>query len=493
MDRGFSTLEIMIALAIMMVVLTGSILSGFSAGYWAITSQTSNEALYKAKDNLEQLRANAKQDFNSVVSKPAADEQDASCQGGGLCYSIENVVTDVSSCSKYAEAKVSWQVKRYPASTTSLFTYLTNPTEAIAEGGDCPLEYPTGPWTSPTTQAQWGLNVGSPTGEDFLDGNIYVTGDAAPYLAVVTPAGPVGFSNSFIGAGPFQGLDVARDAATGRTYAYVASAGEQLQVIDITDTGNPVLVSSRAMKGVSNQPDGSGQLAAYYGRQVFVATLTGGGPEFHALDAVNPAAPVESGSGVTIGASVNAIVVRDQHSSGAHCQAHGGVCRFAYLATSSDDQEVAVLDVTDIANITTAATFNLPDSDGCSSNQPDARSLALLGNVLYVGRNASGVCSELPELYALDVTDPYAGVTLKNGAEIGSSVTSIRASGPYLIMGAGSGGSETLHVRRSAPADLSAIAAFTLPGLADNGLDYDNTYLYALNRTQQALQIIYNP
>ena len=490
----------MMALAIMTIVLTGAILADFGAGYWAITAETSNEALFKAKKNFEHLRAVAKQDFFAVVSAPATNDVDSSCQAGALCYAIEDVVTDISPCSKYAEAKVTWQVKRYPSLTTSLFTYLTNPTEAIAEGGDCQLDYPAGDWTSPGF-TQWNLSVGNPTGLDFLDGNTYVTGDQEPYIGVVTSAGPIGFSNGFSAGAPLQAIDVARDAGTGRTYAYAAANGlatkfnQLLKVIDVTDTNNPVLVLSPELKGVTKSDGAQGQRVAFYGRQLFLATRTGWGPEFHAFDAGNPAAPAEAGTGVDIGASVNAILVRDQHSKGEPCRAHGGVCRFAYLATSDDQKEVIVLDVTDITNITTAATIDLADDPDCAgSGEPDAKSLALLGNILYVGRETNGSsCANLPDLYVYDVTDPYAGAVIKNQVEAGASVISLRASGPYLFVSTDNGSQQILQVRKSDAADLSGTSAFYLSGLTENGMDFDGNFLYLLNRSSQALQIIFNP
>jgi hypothetical protein len=498
MQKGFSTIEMVMAFAVMVTVLVGVVLADFGTRYWTITSQTSNEALYKAKGRIEDLRAAAKADFITVASTPATRDNDASCAAGGLCYDMQDTVTDVSRCAKYVETKISWQVPGYPGSSTSLYTYLTNPTEAIALGGDCPLEYPAGPWTSPQELYEADLSLGAPTGIDAVNGVSYMTGAASPFLQVVTSRGPVYFSNGFAGDTKYNALDVARDAATGRTYAYVAADGTkdggQFVVIDMTYINNPTLVASASLDGVTvTDTQGQGWRVAFYDRSAYVATRYADGPEFHVFDVVNPALPTERYAGTELGTSVNAIAVRDQKSSGANCQSHGGVCRFAYLATADDAKEVTVLDVTDPANVTTAATIDLPDDAGCSAGQPDAEAVALSGATLYVGRDYDPSCPGLAQLYAFDASDPYAGMAAKGQAGVGADVSSLRAAGPYLFLGTFSGGRTTAEIRANDPATLARIGSFDKPGLVANGLDFDGSLLYAVGISSPGLQVISNP
>ncbi len=186
--KGFSTLEIMIAFAVMAIVLSGVILADFGAQYWAITSQTSNEALYKGKTQIEKIRSAATADFYSAISTPSTKDNDTACAAGGLCYYLENAVTDISSCSKYLETTVTWQVPRYPVSTTLLPSYLSNPTEAVSLGGDCELNYPSGTWSSLTS----GLNkslVATANDIDVVNDVAYVAEAASPYLQTVAKDG----------------------------------------------------------------------------------------------------------------------------------------------------------------------------------------------------------------------------------------------------------------------------------------------------------------
>ena len=147
---GFSTLELMIAFALISIVLTGALQGNFAAQYWTQVSRTSNEGLYKTKTELEDLRSLIKQDFYGAVSKPRAasvvvsDPADQSCIDGGLCYFVETNITDISSCSKFVEAKVDWQVNNYPRTESALYTNLTNSQEIINRGGDWILNTPNG-------------------------------------------------------------------------------------------------------------------------------------------------------------------------------------------------------------------------------------------------------------------------------------------------------------------------------------------------------------
>jgi prepilin-type N-terminal cleavage/methylation domain-containing protein len=89
-QRGFSILEIIIALALMTTVLVGTVQANMSSQYWLLTSQTGTEALYKTKTLLETLKATAISDFQSASSTQQTksqdlhDARDVACYAGGL-------------------------------------------------------------------------------------------------------------------------------------------------------------------------------------------------------------------------------------------------------------------------------------------------------------------------------------------------------------------------------------------------------------------------
>lgn len=461
----------MLAFAIMSIVLGGVVIAEFSAQYWMLNAQTSNEALYHAKTRLEDLRATAKENFYDATSSPATKVADASCAAGGLCYYVQTVISDLSPCSKYAQAVISWQIQRYPTTTTSLSTNLTFPAEGINEGGDCVLNQPAGDWSSPGTFSTTDF-VGIPSGLDVLDGVSYVAASIAPYLRIFNTSGAV--NTSCINCSqPYNAIDVAHDSSTGRTYVYAArnDTTSQLEVIDVTDASSPSMLAQATLAGVD--PLGSypqGWRIYYYGRKVYVVTRETAGPELHVFDVGNPDAPVEVGSR-ELTTSVYALVVRDQFVGTA-------LHRFAYLATSRDPYELMVLDVTDPANMTeiTGARVDFPGSQA-------AKAIFLNGGTLYVGRDTSAG----PDLYVLDASAPLSasgGLPILASTDIGSGISAIRVSGQYVFLA--TTGSQ-LQIRNSS--DLSSVGSVSITGLADTAIDLNGDYVYTAGGSAPRLRV----
>ncbi len=432
MKRGFSTLELMIAFALLTIVLTGVVLSQFSANYWQIASETSNEALYIAKTHLEVLRGASKGEFTMASSTPQKKELDTACAAGGLCYYVSDTVSDLSACSKYLNSKVDWSVQNYPTTTTSLYTITANPTEAILLGGDCPLLSPAGSWTKNPTLEHVAVTLnGNVTGVDSLEGIVFATQDAPPYFAT-DKAGTL-TQKSFGEVTVLNGLDVARDEATGRTYAYVTrnDPAKQLSIIDVTDIANPATTTRPFALGVSGDvtsPTAYGWRVFLYDRKAYVVTKQTGQPDFHIVDVGNPAVPVEKGDAL-INTTINDLIVRDRKVTGV-------THRYAYLATTNTTKEVIVLDVTSPTSISTVATIDLPDTPGCTAgNSPNATSLSLSGTTLYVGREFHLSCAQ-PTLYSINLKNQANPVL--TALITGSTVLGLRVSGDLAFMETGS-------------------------------------------------------
>ncbi len=503
-DKGFSTLELMIAFAIIAIVLVGAVGANFAAQYWSIISQTSNEALYKAKTKLEDLRALTKEDFYQATSTPLTksvdltDPADASCVSGGLCYFVQTTITDMSSCSKYVEARVDWQVQNYSTTTTSLFTNLTNSPEIIARGGDCILNQPAGDWknTSPQNVGFLSFSPGKQfTGIDVLHKKIYATASSFPSFLVYDAPVSVGQNPAFYGSlnivvsGQSRGLnsiDVEEDLATGRTYAFAAvnATTSQLAVVDVTDAHNPTLVAQRDLQGVN--PLGSypqGWRVFIYGGRLYMTTRETAGNEFHIFDISTPTLPTEIGNGFKINRTVNEILVRDQKIGGT-------LHRLVFLASDSDLKELGVLDVTNDV-ITELYSVDLPGAQ-------DGLSMALLGNNLYFGRSSN---TAGPELYVFDVSNPGVTPLIIGQGEVGASVTKIDVSGAYAYLGTTKSGQEfqvwnsDFTIWNQSTPDAGFFKSYNFAHLALLGFDIDGDWVYAVSQfaTGDALQIIYTP
>jgi Tfp pilus assembly protein PilV len=489
---GFSTIELMIAFALMCIVLVGAVNANFSAQYWGITAQTANEGLYKAKTTLEDLRSLVKQDFYQAVSSPLiesknpSDPADASCIAGGLCYSVQKTVTDLSSCSKYVEATVEWQVSNYPETTTRLYTYLTNTPEIINRGGDCILNQPSGDWANnpPSSVGSLSFIPGKQfTGIDVLHKKIYVTASTSPGFMIYgipttvgqnpTPFGTLDIKVNGV-TQELNSVDVEEDLSTGRTYAFVAvnATTKQLAVIDVTDPSTPTLVAQRDLQNVDSlgsYPEG--WLVFVYGGRLYMTTRETAGNEFHIFNITTPTIPTEIGNGFKLGRTINSMIVRDQKISGV-------THRLVFLASDSDTKELSILDVTG-DTVTELNSLNLPGSQ-------EGLSLSLLGNDLYFGRdsNTSG-----PELYVFDVTNPTANLSsvIEGTGEVGAGVTNIEVSGKYAYIGTKKTGQEfqvwnSDYSTWTGSLNVGRFTSYNSPNLSPLGFDIDGDWIYTISQ-----------
>lgn len=489
--KGFSTLELMIAFAIISIVLVGAVGGNFIAQYWTITGQTANEGLYKAKTKLEDLRAGVKSDFYSAVSSPlTADTTDPVCNSGGLCYYLQTNITEISSCSKFVNTIVEWQVQSYPKTSTSLATNLTNPTEVISRGGDCILNTPTGNWenNSPQSVGQLTFTPGKIfTGIDVLHKKIYAVTETVPSFLIYDIPTSVGNNPTLAGSldlmlngfsVDINAVDVEADLATGRTYAFlaVATTTKQLMVVDVTDPGSLSVISQKDLQTINAQGSYPQAFRIFiYDGRVYITTRETEGHEFHIFNISTPTLPNEFGDGFELNRTVEDIVVRKQKVSGVSKT-------FAYLATDSNSKELTVLDVTNDL-ISTAVEVDL-------AGDQDAMSIYVIGNKLYLGRQnyASG-----PELLVFDITVPTSP-TLLGQAEVGNSVTSIKVSGDYAFIGTPNG----IQTWSSDFADWGSgnYQSYSISNMSPTGFDIEGNWLYAVSGASGSdkIQVLYtNP
>jgi hypothetical protein len=265
--RGFSTLEIVIALALMVTIIVGAVEANISSQYWIITSQVGTEALYKTKMQSELLQGLSLDDFQSASStnlQPLTvldDVADTLCLLGGLCYFSQHTVTDISSCFKYLETNVSWRIgERYPTTSMMLPTYLTNQTEIVAKGGDCRVKELGGNWLLGSLETS-GSEIIPPlfsTGVDVLGDYLYITSSSSPQLSIysapiIPGTNPVLVGTSSVYGKRINAIDVARDLKTGRTYAYMMqhASTSQLAIVDVTNGEQLIPILQKTLSGIT--------------------------------------------------------------------------------------------------------------------------------------------------------------------------------------------------------------------------------------------------
>src|SRR3989344_4630557 len=91
LKRGASTLELLIAFAVLTLSITAGILVIFGNQVVSVDTETNSEALARAEAMLEKARADSRNDFSSVVSASSTEHS------GALSYTKTLTVIDIDS------------------------------------------------------------------------------------------------------------------------------------------------------------------------------------------------------------------------------------------------------------------------------------------------------------------------------------------------------------------------------------------------------------
>lgn len=400
--RGFSTIELMVALAVMVTVITAVVLLSFGSQAIVGVSQANGEALNMAQEMLEESQALARKDFRLV--NPIAETTD------GIFRKRLEVQTQSDYLTKRVVATVTWTGEHNVAHQVELATLVTNFEYAV--GGDTCDSVPTGDWAHPsvknaTTDLAALVSDGGATytirAVDAYQQKLFVVGDAGSPIketffvfAIANPASPslVGKLDNSVATNEGYGA-----VATDGQYAYVVSTNPanystcsagvdcaQLQVIDVRTPASPSLIAAFKLPGVGGSA-GLGRSIFYKDGFVYVglaATGQSNWPEFHIIDVHNPALPVHAGS-VAFGASVNDISVRGTYAYVIHDL--GGLF----------NEQLTVLDVSTPSHPIRVSGYLASDGQG------NGRSSYTVGNTLYLGRSQTAANAEY---VALDNTNP---------------------------------------------------------------------------------------
>lgn len=486
-EQGSSILEVLIALAVLTLGISAVIMLVFANQSLKLDSETAGEALYKAKDILEDKRALSHQDFNSVV--PISFPLDS-------IYSKEFAVADLTPCRKEVTSRVTWSTEPNRPQKIELKTNLTDIPGALALGGDCATEPPGSNWDNPQRFATDTLSPGKSTAIDVLNRIAYLGQDKSPFLAIAdTRSAALGqssglfvtFSNGFDTGAQINAVDAAKwiNPVTGAAvfYAYGAmnTSTSQLKVIDVTDINNPVLAAARSLSACVAGSYPQGWKLFYYKNRLYVTTRYTAGPEFHIFDVTTPTNPIEIGSGackgIDLGDTVNDIAVQDQVIDGT-------TRRFVYFATDESDKELRVFEVTgDVASEITAANQDLPGIQ-------NGESVYIVGNKLYFGRAST---PGGPDFYVFDIKNPLSGLTQLGYQDIDTGVIGIRVAGRFAFFVTNKSKAEFQVWDISNFSNITNIKKYNFGNIIAGGIDYEPDFIYATGDATPNFQILYSP
>lgn len=435
--KGFSTIEIMIAMVLIILALGAALMVSSGNQSILIDGETNAEALNLAQKVLENEQALARKDFKLVNYITTTEPI------GSINYTKDvTIETQSDFFTKKVTAKISWpgMFGRNPSvSLTSLVTNFEN-----AVGGDTCDSNLSGDWKNPEIESTINFSSMSPAGTytltdvDAYKGKLYVTAGKTtnnpdPTLFVFNISDS---SNTLIGkvdnasavTSGLNAIHVAEDTTTNKIYAYAASntgsdystcdpvanpACGQLYVFDVT---NPTPVKTANLK-ITSSPAITGQTTGtsifYKNGYVFLGLRKTSGPEFHIIDAHNPS--LFSNSAYSpIGSFETGHAVNDIFMSN----------NFAYLATANDvteDQDLQILDISTPSN-PYPGPVGSPYGFDPSSGGGSGKSIYQVGDKLYLGKTTQANS----DFYILDDKNPASTLpALGPGVDVSSSVNGI--------------------------------------------------------------------
>jgi len=430
-DSGFSTLEMLIAMTVLIMVLSAVIFVSFGNQSLSIDNETNAEALNKAQELLEEEQALSRKDFKLV--NPIGAQTDG-------IYQKTISVSNLDFFTKKVTSSITWLVDHNRPQHIDLTTLVTNFQNSV--GGETCYSVLSGDWTDPEIESTINFSSISPTGTytladlDAYKEKLYVTANKTTNITDPTlfifdinnPNNPTligevdNAPNVILG---LNAISVAEDTTAKKTYAYAASntasnystcnpidpltfvpdpACGQLNIFDATNltpvkTANVKIASSPAVTGQN-----TGVSMFYENGYLFLGlSANTGGPEFHIVDVHDPSS-INSGpytplGSLEIGHDVNSINVKG---------------KYAYIA-SPNANELQITDISNVMSPNIVGGFDIPGGG-------NGKSLYKVGDRLYFGNT---VPSSGNDLHVLDDVNPSSTLPEIAGINLSSSLNEI--------------------------------------------------------------------
>jgi hypothetical protein len=490
-SRGAATLELLIAIAVMVLFLSGAVMVSFGGQTAGLDVYLTNHGLYKIGTGISETIASVLADWNFIAGQAAADD----------IYTETAVIKDISPCLKIISYGIFWTSDKNRGQNLISNTLISNTTEAKKLGGGCDPSLPE-EWDTAAILGSANVSAANTQGSDLkisvINGKYYgflTTSDdiqeTSDFWVIdvsnpagnLTPIADINIINSN-GGGSSKGLS-AVEVADNYAFTIRNDNIEQLQVIDISSPLNPVVV---ATSSIPNAPQAVARSIFYYGEKLYIGTQYLPCPscdskqnnELHIFNVSNPLNPVWQDS-INVDRNVNSVVIREE---------------LAYLAIGPGSS----------APYTPLRIYNI-DSNSAdylsqvgvfeTSGNHQGRSIYLLGNKIYLGRDrASG---NNKDFHIIDVSNPSLpqeiGSQNLNLSPATAAVTALMVQGDLAFLGTSDSDAELQIFNISDPSNIKPPGdcgnTLDLPEAA-SGMVFANDLIFASIRSVEALKIIYD-
>ncbi|MFA6375993.1 MAG: hypothetical protein WCX69_01175 [Candidatus Paceibacterota bacterium] len=456
--HGFLTLEILLAMEVMILTLAAVVLTVFGVQNMVADSQASSEALINAQKIIEAQRILARKDFRLVNSTSTVD---------GIFQ--ENVeVSSRSFLTKEIKATVSWNTGSR-SQKIELLTLIAD-YNATAGNDTCDSNL-SGDWAHPQIkQFDFSQMIGTLRGAisdaDAYKSKLYVALDdtdnaADPTFFVFNISNPenIELINKIDNSENKSGLS---SIAAAGDYVYAAniSSAKQMQIINVAKT--PIEIAAEyEVPGVTG---GKGSSIFYKNGYVYLGlTKSDSGAEFNIIN-VKDLNHINLAGSVALGSKINAIFVRGD---------------YAYLSVADNSRELVVLDIKNPAAPAFANIYNIaPDQ----INWGYGKSIGVIGDKLYLSRT---YIANSPEFYIFNVSDRAVnllGEYPKINNPFSGNDFVVRGPVIFLLAGSGSQGGSLRLLDASDYDNIIERLAISLPngttGTGGTAMDCEGNYLY---------------
>jgi len=462
--RGVATIELLIALAILVLNMTALVLLVSGGQNISIDAETNTDAIVKAQALLNHARAEARGDFFALASIPLTSD--------GIYKKSLTVTDDPDNFNiKNVTSHVAWNLNGKDLSI-DLNTIISNPSGAI----DTCNPTLSGDWSIPRTMgtADFGENNGA-TDVFVLAKKAYATADPSSfdkedfYLIDVSQPDE---DNLPILKKLNTGPGAAAVHANGK-YAYVANKSTTAQ-LHIIDTSKDPMEIVGSLDLTSPGDSAVGNSVFYNKKKVYLGLTKSSGPEFYVIDVSDPNNPKKKAWFET-NTKVTEIIVRN------------GV---AYLSVPDDaatatKEQLRILDVSQTDTDSTISQINSWGNNAITMSG-EGMYLSRDGKKLYLGEG--GVPSSSPDIFGLNVTNPGSIPSPSPSKDIGTSASAVtvRSNLVFFITPDPNDDFQIWDLN-----DLSSpYATLNIEQGVTGGLSCEGNLMFVAQRSNKALQII---
>lgn len=435
MDKGFSLLEVLLAVSVFAILVTG-LVGGLIFGQEATaTAGLRSRAIMLAEEGLEAARNIHDGGFNDLAIGTHGLAISANTWIFSGTSDVKDVFTrqidiaNVDTKRKTITSTVTWQQTPSRTGSIILTTRLTNWLQTVSN------------WANPAQETSMNFSGTEDGLKIQVSGNyVYIVrnGGTPDFLVVdiSTPASP-----SLVGSLSLTGTPT--NIFVSGTYAYVSNSddSQELQIIDISTPSSPSVTGTFNAAGTA---DGKGVFVV--GTAVYLVRDTSSSDEFYIINASTPSSPTSTGS-LNLGAIGYEVWV-----SGTK----------AYVASGDNSQELQVVDITTPASPSIVGSYNV-------SGNTDSITVAGLGNTVFLGHAS--------DILLLDVTTPTSPTLISTFAGAGTVndiALNFGSSNTYVYFVTANSNKEFELFDISVPASPVSVGSLNLT--AFSGIAYDSVH-----------------